>query len=77
MAQNDRTVSRRTDGTWAVTVDGKHEVSSMHRTQAEAIREARRDLHSSGGGELKIKGMNGNIRAKDTVGKRDPFLPRG
>lgn len=77
MARNDRTVWRRVDGMWAVTVDGVHPTASVHRTQAEAIREARRDLYRCGGGELKIKGMNGKIRAKDTIGKKDPFPARG
>lgn len=77
MKRNDRTVSRRADGRWAVKRDGASRAGSLHRTQAEAIREARRLLHASSGGELKIKGVDGRIREKDTVGRRDPFPPRG
>lgn len=78
MPRNDRTVSQREDGQWANKRDGAQRASSRHDTQAQAARAAREQLHSSGGGELKIKGEDGRIRAKDTIAPaRDPFPPRG
>ncbi len=78
MARNDRTVSQREDGQWANKRDGAERASSLHGTQAQAAQAAREQLRNSGGGELKIKGEDGKIRAKDTIPPaRDPFPPRG
>jgi hypothetical protein len=77
MARNDRTVSRRDDGSWANKKDGASRAGSLHDTQAEAIRAAREMLESTGGGELKVKGEDGRIRSKDTIPPgNDPFPPR-
>ncbi len=78
MPKNDRTVSQRQDGQWANKRDGAQRASSLHETQAQAAQAAREQLQSSGGGELKIKGEDGRIRAKDTIAPaKDPFPPRG
>lgn len=78
MPKNDRTVSQRPDGSWANKKDGADRASSLHHTQAQAVKAAREQLKSSGGGELKIKDEQGKIRAKDTVPPaKDPFPPRG
>lgn len=78
MPKNDRTVSQRPDGQWANKRDGAQRASSLHDTQAQAAQAARAQLQNSGGGELKIKGEDGRIRAKDTIAPaRDPFPPRG
>lgn len=77
MAKNDRTVSKREDGTYANQRDGGQRATSVHRTQKEAANAARQNLINQGGGELKIKGEDGKIRQKDTIGKPDPFPPRG
>lgn len=78
MSDNNRTVSQRDDGRWANKKDGAERASSLHNTQAEAAKAAREALKSSGGGELKIKGQDGKIRAKDTIPpKRDPYPPKG
>lgn len=63
----DRMVSRRPDGTWANTRNDADRASSLHNTQAEAIEAARKMLGNQGGGEMSIQGVNGQIRAKDTV----------
>lgn len=77
MARNDRTVSRRPDGTWANKKDGNERASSLHETQGAAERAARAMLDNSGGGELKVKGENNKIRSKDTIPPgNDPFPPR-
>jgi hypothetical protein len=78
MPRNGRTVSQRPDGTWANKKDGAERASSLHKTQTEAASVARQQLRSDGGGELKVKGEDGKIRAKDTVPPaRDPYPPKG
>jgi len=77
MRTPDLTVARRKDGRWAVTRDGASRAGSLHRSQAQAVQAARRRLRAGPGGELKITGVDGKIRAKDTVGRPDPFPPRG
>ena len=42
MARNDRTVSKRPDGSWANKKDGTSRAGSLHDTQREAIDAARR-----------------------------------
>jgi hypothetical protein len=78
MSKNDRTVSRRPDGSWANKKDGASRATSLHKTQKEAADAARNMLKTSGGGELKVKGEDGQIRAKDTIAPaRDPYPPKG
>jgi len=77
MAKNNRTVSKRPDGTWANKLDGAERASSLHPTQKAAEKAARQMLERTGGGELKTKGEDGKIRSKDTIPPaRDPFPPR-
>jgi len=77
MGRNDRTVSRRSDGTWANKKDGTDRASSLHQTQGAAERAAREMLENSGGGELKVKDERGKIRSKDTIPPgNDPNPPR-
>lgn len=74
----DRMVSQRPDGTWANTRNDADRASSLHETQAEAIEAARRMLGNQGGGEMSIQGVNGQIRAKDTVAPgNDPTSSKG
>lgn len=63
----DRTVSRRPDGQWANKRNDASRATSIHSTQAEAIKAAKENLANQGGGEVTIKGVNGRIREKDTV----------
>jgi hypothetical protein len=76
VAKNDRTVSQREGGKWANKRDGATRAGSLHNTQADAVKAAKRSLLNSGGGELKTKGTDGKIRSKDTIGKRDPNPPK-
>ena len=77
MAKGGRTVAPRPTG-WANVKDGGKKASSVHDTQREAERAARDALKKEGGGELKILGEDGKIRAKDTVPPaKDPFPPKG
>lgn len=73
----DRTVSRREDGSWANKRDDASRASSVHQTQKEAEAAAKAMLMKQGGGEVKVQGLNGQIRSKDTVPPgRDPNPPR-
>ena len=72
---NDRSVFKR-DGEWHNKRNDASKSASVHRTQAEAEAAARANLNNQGGGELTTMGRNGQIRSKDTIGKKDPFPPR-
>ncbi len=77
MSGQSRTISRRPDGSWENKFDGAERASSVHDTQAAAAAEAKRMLQKAGGGELKIKGVDGKIRSKDTIAPgNDPNPPR-
>ena len=73
----DRTVYRRaSDNKW---IDKRNDVQRgfLHDTRAQAIASGREKLVSSGGGELTVKGRDGKIRSKDTLGGgNDPIPPR-
>lgn len=73
----DRIIFRRDDGKWVNKRNDANRVSSAHDTQAEATSSARDMLKNQGGGELTIKGRDGQIRSKDTIAPgHDPFPPR-
>jgi Uncharacterized protein conserved in bacteria (DUF2188) len=63
---NSRTVTPDGDD-WTVEKPGASRASSRHDTQADAIDAARGYLEGEGGGELKIKGRDGRVRAQDTI----------
>ena len=74
----DRTVSRRPDGTWKNKRNNASRAGSVHRTQKEAQAAAREMLKKQGGGELTTKGVDGKIRDKDTVAPgNDPRRVKG
>ena len=73
MAKNQHVVPR--DKAWAVKSEGSARASSIHKTQADAIKQAR-EIAKNQGSELFIHGKNGQIRERDTHG-RDPFPPKG
>lgn len=73
----DRSVSRRSDGTWANKRNDASRASSLHRTQKDAEQAAREMLRNQGGGELTTKGVDGKIRSKDTIAPgKDPNPPK-
>jgi len=64
-------------GTWANKRHDASKASSLHNTQADAIRAGNEMLENQGGGELIVKGLDGRIRSKDTiVPGNDPLPPR-
>lgn len=66
MSQN-RTVFRRSDGTWVNQLNGASRASSTHDAQYKAEDAARDMMQRNGGGELTTKGVDGRIRSKDTI----------
>lgn len=75
--RNDRTVAQKPDGEWVQKRNDTDRAATIHKTQNAAVREARKLLEKSGGGELIIKGRDGRIRSKDTIGPgNDPSPPR-
>ena len=76
MADNDRMVFRRaSDQKWIDKRNGA-ERGFVHDTQAAAAASAKQHLLNSAGGDLAIKGRDGKIRSKDTIGRPDPLPPR-
>lgn len=74
MPKKDQHVVPHTQG-WAVKGSGNQKATSVHRTQREAIGEARRIARIQGS-EMLIHGENGRIRERNTYGN-DPHPPKG
>ncbi|MES2714214.1 MAG: DUF2188 domain-containing protein [Pseudomonadota bacterium] len=73
----DRTISRRQDGSWENKRNDAERASSLHKTQKEAVNAAKGLLQRQGGGELTTKGVDGKIRSKDTIAPgNDPNPPK-
>lgn len=68
----NRSVYKRTDGTWVNKRDDSDRASTLHSTQKEAEDTAREMLRREGGGELSTHGENGQIRSKDSIDSNDP-----
>ncbi len=63
----DRIISENSDGMWEnKRLDGE-QASTLHETQDGAYTEARNMLQNQGGGEIIIKGKDGEIREKNTI----------
>ncbi|WP_363309062.1 DUF2188 domain-containing protein [uncultured Brevundimonas sp.] len=74
---NNRHVTPRPNG-WAVVAPGSQRASAILPTQREAQDRARQIIEHKGGGELRTHGVDGRIRASDTIAPaKDPFPPRG
>ena len=77
MSNKGRTVYRRDDGTWANKRNDSNRASTVHDTQREAEKTAKEMLKRQGGGELTTKGVDGQIRSKDTIAPgNDPNPPK-
>lgn len=75
---NKRVVQKRDDGNWEVRQPGSDRASAIVPTQADGIDRTREILGNAGGGELQIRGLNGQIRAQDTVDPgNDPRSSKG
>ncbi len=71
MGRNQHVVPR--DDGWAVKGAGSSRATAVHRTQGDAINQAR-DIAKRAGSEVIIHGRDGRIRDKDSYGN-DPFPP--
>lgn len=75
---NKRVVQKRDDGDWEIRQPGSDRASAVVPTQAAGIARARDILGNTGGGELQIRGLNGQIRTQDTVTPgNDPTSSKG
>lgn len=64
-------------GKWRITKEGAERVSSYADTQKEAEQLAKQFAANSGGGEVRIHGLDGKIRDSDTVAPgNDPNPPK-
>ncbi len=75
--KQDRIVYKNKDGKWVNKRNSAQRAASTHDTQKAAIDSAKQTLQNQGGGELIIKGRDGQIRSKDTIKPgNDPFPPK-
>ncbi len=75
---NKRVVQRRSDGKTEVREPGASRASAIVGTQAEGISRAREILGNDGGGELLVRGLDGQIRSQDTIKPgNDPRSSKG
>ena len=73
----DRTVYQRKDGIWSNKRNDAGKASSLHNTQKEAEKAARKMLKNQGGGELTTAGRDRKFRSKDTIKPgNDPCPPK-
>ncbi|MFD4814657.1 DUF2188 domain-containing protein [Streptomyces sp. NPDC058418] len=74
---NKRDVSPRNDK-WVVTTPGADRASAVLPTQAAAVARAKEILANNGGGELRVRGKNGQVREQNTVPPgNDPKRSKG
>lgn len=62
---------------WAVKQEKTLYDSGTFKYQSDAAQLAKTLTLLNGGGEVVIHRPNGEIRDKNTIGKNDPFPPRG
>lgn len=72
--KNTRTIQPKSGGGWQV-IGGDAAYDLQSQEQAEM--RAKQDLLRSGGGELLIKGLDGKVRDKNTIGRPGPRKSRG
>lgn len=65
-------------GDWGAKRAGASKAASRHETQADAHDAASGYAERSGGGEVRDHRKDNNrIRNTDTIGKKDPYPPKG
>ena len=74
---SDYHVVKNLNSGWDAKQEGAQRAGFHGETQAEAESAAKKFAANSGGGEVRIHGLDGRIRDSDTVPPaRDPFPPR-
>ena len=64
-------------GQWRVTKEGADRASDFKQTQGRAEKLAKEFAANSGGGEVRIHGLDGKIRDSDTIPPaNDPYPPK-
>lgn len=77
MGNNYHVSKNKTKKIWQVKKEGADRVSAKVGTQKEAERLAKQFCSKSGGGEVRIHGLDGKIRDSDTVPPgNDPCPPK-
>jgi hypothetical protein len=62
---------------WRVTKEGSERISDYAKTQSKAEAIAKKLSANTGGGEVRIHGLDGKIRDSDTVSPgNDPYPPK-
>lgn len=70
-------VSKHPEGKWQTKKEGADRASGIFETQREAEKAAKDYSANSGGGEVRIHGLDGKIRDSDTVAPGvDPYPPK-
>ena len=70
-------VSRQANGNWQAKREGADKAGGIFDTQREAEKMAKEFSANSGGGEVRIHGLDGKIRDSDTVKPAiDPNPPK-
>lgn len=69
--KNQIHVVQNDDGTWANKKSHAQRASSLHQTQAEAIRSAQDQAKREGNTEVIIHGRDGKIRESNTYNRKD------
>ena len=73
---NYHIIKDKESGDWKAKREGAERVAGYYDTQAEAEKAAKEMSANSGGGEVRIHGLDGKIRDSDTVlPGNDPHLP--
>lgn len=74
---NNYHITKNQSGGWDARKDGSVRSSFHGETQKEAEKAAKEFLSNSGGGEVRIHGLDGRIRDSDTVKPaNDPCPPK-
>jgi len=65
------------EGQWGALLEGAERISALEDTQKEAEQKAKEFAANSGGGEVRIHGLDGKIRDSDTIPPgNDPCPPK-
>lgn len=73
---NDIHIVQRENGDWAAEKRKSKRALGIAPTQQEAFEIGRNHAQNTGA-DVAIHGRNGQIRKKNTYGKKDPFPPKG
>jgi hypothetical protein len=68
---SDRYVQPRPEGGWEVVKEKHQRASAVADRKADAIERARQIVNNLGGGEVRIKNLDGRFHDSDTQGRRN------